>query len=312
MNNTALKIIAGLLLLGSLAVGYIGIQMSSAPPAPAKTVVVQAAAPAVPTMPVVVAARALKKGQVLSPDDVVIKPLPTPPLSAFRVTSDLMGRTLTESLAPGAVLLPTLLASDTMASLLRPGERAMAVQVDEVVGLGGYAQPGDRVDVLLFMPGNRETNDQSSAQVILHNARLLTVGDASQMASEVARREAGGASSSTEVSSSKTTERNQQPRSAVLAIPESDVSRLMLAASSGQLRLALRPQASSGTDAVLHVADKASDVVAAQRRTITLSDIAPGARKAPASKASQGEGIIIQEGSKERQLVKNDIPLQQP
>jgi pilus assembly protein CpaB len=313
MNNTALKILAGILLIGSLVVAFIGIRLSSAPPAPTQTVVVQAP-PSIPTEPIVVAARTLKKGQAITADDVVIKNQANAPTNAFHATSEITGRVLVEKLDAGTVIMPSMLAADTMASLLNTGERAMAVQVDEVVGIGGYAKPGDRVDVLLYIPANRETNEQSSAQIILQNARLLSLGEINQMATEAARREADKSGSSIGTTS-EARERGQQPRSAVLAIPEADSTRLMLAASSGQLRLALRPQIVAGSDAIVSVSAKASDAAPPGRHALTISDIAPNGRKpssANAASAPAGDGIIIQEGSKERRLVKNDISPQQP
>ncbi|MEL0027488.1 MAG: RcpC/CpaB family pilus assembly protein, partial [Perlucidibaca sp.] len=66
----------------------------------------------------------------------------------------------------GALLqLSDLQPGSEVARLLRPGERAIAIPVDEVVGGGGFVQPGDLVDVLLFLRG--ENGGKDSAQVVM-------------------------------------------------------------------------------------------------------------------------------------------------
>jgi pilus assembly protein CpaB len=102
-----------------------------------------------------------------------------------------------------------------------PGERAVAVMVDDVIGLGGFIQPDDRVDVLLYLQKDQEVSG-SEARVLLEDLRVIAYG------ANLERREV---------------EEDGEParaRTAVLAVSESEVDRLMLGASKGRLRLALR------------------------------------------------------------------------
>jgi pilus assembly protein CpaB len=310
MNNTALKIIAGLLLIGSLVVAYIGVKLSDSRPAPPPAVVIQPPV-AVPTEPVIVTTRELQPGQVITPQDIAVKNIQQAPSDALRDMTEVLGRVSANRIDTGAVLKHNMLAADTMARLLKVGERAMAVQVDEVVSIGGYVRPGDRVDVMLFIPANRETNEQSSAQVVLQNVRLLSIGDVNQMTTELAKRSEEKSAASTLASSSDNRDRGQPARSAVLAIPATDAPRLMLAASSGQLRLALRPPQAEPQTTTSDNAGYAKLIPNSSptegRRTTTLAEIAPGARKP----AQPTERVIIQEGSKERLLDKTESPASQ-
>jgi pilus assembly protein CpaB len=69
-----------------------------------------------------------------------------------------------------------------MAALLDEGLRAMAVQVNSVVGVAGFVQPGDYVDVITTMRPDGETKDvldndaASISKIILQNIKVLAVG----------------------------------------------------------------------------------------------------------------------------------------
>lgn len=305
MNNTALKIIAGLLFIGAVVVAYMGIQLSRQPAKPAPPPVVQASPSAVPTEMVLVAARSMKAGHTVVSADLTTKGIPNPPALAFRDAQEVLGKAPLADIPTGSTLLPAQFAADSMASLLKPGERAVAISVDEVGGIGGYVKPGDHVDVLLFIAGGRETSDTSSAQVAVQNARLLSLGEANQMDEEEAKRAQGDtkkleAKSATSYAQ-EVKERRQGLKSAVIAVLDADVTRLMLASGSGQLRLALRPPGAPAPLLASQPKDSGAVKVPPTHNPITLAEIAPGSKKAP----GRGADIIIQEGSKERRLDEN-------
>jgi pilus assembly protein CpaB len=310
MNNTVLKIIAGLLALGAVIVAIVGIRLSQQP-----ATVKPAEAPAsVPTESVVVAARAIKAGQMLGPADLVIKGVTAPPAQAFRQTQDALGKVVNQDVVLGTPIEPKQLASENLASHLLPGERAVAVFIDEVVGLGGFGKPGDHVDVMGYVGAKTETNDNSFAEIVVHDARVLSFGDVTQMDADRERQAnpiTNAAAAETGVKDLKEIkERRMNMRSAVLAVPVAEATHLMLAANAGQLRLALRPQATTQADPLgMYPASFNDGTGRAQieraRRTVTLSDVAPGGRKPVPPPAP--EPIIIQEGSKERPLAKLEL-----
>ncbi|OIO00056.1 Flp pilus assembly protein CpaB [Candidatus Desantisbacteria bacterium CG_4_10_14_0_8_um_filter_48_22] len=55
---------------------------------------------------------------------------------------------------------------------LNPGERAMAIAVDEITGIAGSLKPNDRVDVL----GTFESGGRTITKVILQNVTVIGVG----------------------------------------------------------------------------------------------------------------------------------------
>src|SRR6185295_1795316 len=112
---------------------------------------------------------------------------------------------------------------------IKAGERAIAVKVDGVIGLGGFIQPDDRVDVLLYLSRDQREVPDTQARVLLENIRVLAYG------ANLERREQDEHDDNT-----------NNARTAVLAVPEADIDRLMLGASKGSLRLALRGDPADG------------------------------------------------------------------
>lgn len=300
MNNNVLKILAGVLALGAVIVALIGIRLSGEPSAPAAPAASAPAAAA--SARFVIAARDIRAGHMLESADLSTESAASAPQGSLGSAQQALGQVSSRDIAKGSPVLMDALAPESLSALLQPGERAVAVQVDEVIGVGGFAQPGDSVDVLQFMGPTRENQDTSFAQVLIRRARILTFGDATQIdhapasgtgqATQEAMRETGAQAAL------QARERRQSLRSAVLAVRESDASALMLAANTGVLRLALRPK---------HEGIEAPDATAG-RLTSRVSDLSPARAKPPTT--DEGPAIIIQEGSKERRLTRNDAPAQ--
>jgi pilus assembly protein CpaB len=66
------------------------------------------------------------------------------------------------------------LGGSTLASLIAPDKRAISVRVDDVVGVGGFLLPGNRVDVLATKTTSAGSNSATS-RTILENLRVLAV-----------------------------------------------------------------------------------------------------------------------------------------
>lgn len=115
-------------------------------------------------VPVVVAARALPRGTVLTPDDVRAQELPSayaPPGTIVSV-DQAEGRTLVSDMAEGEVVTRTRLdvAGGAMASLVPAGLRAFPIRAGVPAGA---LRPGDRVDVLATFGGPRPYTDTVAA-----------------------------------------------------------------------------------------------------------------------------------------------------
>ncbi len=239
MNSRMTMALAAVLLLGALLAGYWGIVLSRAPQA------VETVSPVAPRdtsplatdaadklrTPVVVAARPLSPFVAVTAEDLRIEELRIAPPGSFSKVEDVIGRRPWRAVAAGSWLEPASFeAGGPLARMIRTDERAVAVAVDEVVGGGGHLRPGDYVDVLLFLRGEAGASQQS-AQVAVPALRLLSFGedlgpDAEGRASQPAKE-------------GEQVER-RAPSTAVLAVPEQWVTRLMLASQAGSLRLAVR------------------------------------------------------------------------
>lgn len=244
MNSRVTMALAGVMLLGAVFAGYWGIRMSQ-DPEPAQDSVnsvpataalaerVSQAADDVQRQKVVVAARDLPPFTSLTADDLTVESVRAAPPGSLSSIDQVIGRQLWTPLPAGSWLSGSSFeAGGPLSRMIKPDERAVALAVDEVISAGGFLSPGDYVDVLLVMQ-DEGGNRQRSAQVALPALRLLSLGEALGPALDgkptrvPAENEQGSAARS-------------QPRTAVLAVPQEWVPRLMLASQAGTLRLAVR------------------------------------------------------------------------
>ena len=247
MNSRVTLGLAGLLLLGAIIAGYWGLTLSRQPvvepaAAPAAVAVVSPnAAPATPVedptrQPVVVLLRDIAPFGKITAADVAVEKLRTAPAGSLGAVDQVIGRTPWRPLSAGSWLSEeSFEAGSQLARMIRPGERALAVAVDEVINAGGQLAPGDYVDVLLFLRKD-ENNLQPSAQLVVPAVRVLVVGSQMGMTNE------GQPASPARTDEERLRQEQQRmaARSVVLAVPEPLLSRLMLASGAGVLRLAVR------------------------------------------------------------------------
>ncbi|KAE9640262.1 Flp pilus assembly protein CpaB [Pseudomonas sp. PB106] len=247
MNSRVTLGLAGLFLLGAIIAGYWGLTLSRQPavePVAAPVAVTPDATPAVPAQPVedptrqpvVVLLRDIAPFVKITAADVTVEKLRTAPVGSLANVDQVIGRTPWRPLSAGSWLNEeSFEPGSQLARMIRPGERALAVSVDEVISVGGQLAPGDYVDVLLFLRKD-ENNPQPSAQLVVPAVRVLGVG--SQMGLTNDGQPASPARSDDE--RLKQEQQRMAARSVVLAVPEALLSRLMLASGAGVLRLAVR------------------------------------------------------------------------
>ncbi|MGC5701437.1 Flp pilus assembly protein CpaB [Pseudomonas sp. NFXW11] len=128
---------------------------------------------------VVVATVEIAFGQMVEAQQVGVVRMPkdTVPDDAFDSTDKVVGKIATFSMLRGDILrgarLAEHLGGSTLASLIEPDKRAISVRVDDVVGVGGFLLPGNRVDVL----ATRQTGNDGNAvsKTILEDLRVLAV-----------------------------------------------------------------------------------------------------------------------------------------
>lgn len=237
----------------------------------------------VPTVPVIVAALDLPEATELRAESLVVLSWPQAavPKGAFSDPKAVVGRVLIGPLVKNEPILEGRLASAEagrgMAALLPAGMRAVAVRVDDVVGVAGFVHPGDHVDVIVTIRPNENAVARSISKIVLQNIRVLAVGK------EVARKES-------------TVEKSLPATVATLMVDSVQAERLALAASRGQLLLALRSRLDG---AVVNTAGvEPTELVGG--RPAPAAPAAPGApertRRAPPPRERKGEVVEILRG----------------
>ncbi len=241
MNSRISIVLAGLLLIGALIAGYWGLVLSRQPePVTAPVVSVQNTVAAVEDpsrQPVVVLVHDVPAFVALTAADLAVEKLRTVPAGSLTELDQVIGRIPLRDLGAGTWLTQeSFTGGGPLARMIRPDERALAVAVDEVIGAAGQLSPGDYVDVLLFLRQDAGNSEQS-AQIVLPAMRLLSVGDQLGLANDG---KPAVPPPTTPEERALAAQRRAAARTVVLAVPEPLLSRLMLAAQAGVLRLAVR------------------------------------------------------------------------
>ena len=187
--------------------------------APAAVMKVEAQA-----VPVVVAAADLKWGSKLTKEMVKTVPFLKESLPSG-YTSDpeaVEGRVLVAPLKTHEPILESRLAPKDVtmggvSAVIKRGMRAVAVKGDKVIGISGFIQPGNRVDVLVTMRDPLTKNEIT--KMVLSNVLVLAAG--------------------TEIEEKK--DGKPQPVDVfTLEVDPEQAERLALAAAEGRLQFALR------------------------------------------------------------------------
>ncbi len=130
------------------------------------------------TNKVVVAARDIQLGSPLTPDMVrtVDWPSSSLPDGAIREVAELDARVVKTSLLRGEPILETKLApvgtKGGLSSLITEGRRAITVKVNEVIGVAGFALPGNHVDVMV---NTKDEAEKPVSKIVLEQILVLAV-----------------------------------------------------------------------------------------------------------------------------------------
>jgi pilus assembly protein CpaB len=226
------KVVAGLLIAAALVLGAFAWMLARhAPSAP----IVQPLPGSMQALtPVVVATRTLAAGQPIPADALRLQPLPIHPAGSIGDTALVAGRVPLADIAAESPVLDTELSS-SLATSIQPGERAIAVRVDEINAVGYQIRPGNFVDVFFTLRRDGSANGggevgRTQARLLVSKARVLVFGNPA---------DAAPSSGSGQRTSNFGTQ-SVAPRTAVIAVPVTQVDTLALAQSQGQLILALR------------------------------------------------------------------------
>ncbi len=139
------------------------------------------------TQNVVVATREIPIGTMVTEDmlRVVAYPKSTLPEGYFGTTAPVVGKTVGFKIVTGEPVLASRFSEQggALTARLEPGYRAVAVKVNEVIGVSGFLAPNDRVDVIANVDAERETGKAGKvSKVVLQDRRVLSVAQTTDRA----------------------------------------------------------------------------------------------------------------------------------
>ncbi|WP_242343576.1 Flp pilus assembly protein CpaB [Anaeromyxobacter terrae] len=191
----------------------------------------KASAARLPTAKVVVAAVNMPSATALRAESLAVIdwPAASTPEGTSSDAAALVGRVVTSAVSKGEPILESRLAAPGtaagLAAILPAGMRAVAVRVDDVVGVAGFLHPGDAVDVIVTMKPSDASTQPPMSKIVLQNVRVLAVGK------EVERAD-------------RNFDKAMPATVATLMVDGEQSEKLALAATKGQILLSLR----SGAD----------------------------------------------------------------
>jgi len=176
---------------------------------------------------IVVAAQDIPPGTTINEDVIkkgMIKTTPWPktsvPAGAFSSPQQIVGKVNRVKILANEPILESRLAGEGAGLTVRleAGKRALAVGVNELIGVSGFIVPDDKVDIILTTTPIGGNQDSKISKIVLQNKRVLSVAQ------------------STEQKDGKP----QLARSITLELTPEEVEKLTLASSEGQIVMALR------------------------------------------------------------------------
>src|SRR5512141_1831083 len=205
----------------------------------------------VATQAVVVASRDIPEGSPI--DRLALStrqyPVTAVPAGAFTSVDSVVGRITRVDVFNGEAIVPGRLApvgsGPGLEIKIPPGQRAMAVRINDVAGISGLIQPGSRVDVLVTIKEDNST--KQIAKLFMSNMQVLSVG------TEVQRDAAGKPINATTVT---------------LGVTPAEAERLAIAMNTGAIQLVLRGY--GDPDSVRTKGATSSDVLSQLKGTSTV------------------------------------------
>jgi pilus assembly protein CpaB len=142
------------------------------------------------TVQVAVASHDLEIGTLIKDGDLkIVDWNGSEPKGALLQPTDIIGRGVVASIYDGEPILDSRLAprgaGAGMAATIPRGMRAVAVRVNDVVGVAGFVLPGMRVDILIAgNPPNAPNSLGTQSKTLLQNIEVLSAGQNIQKDSE--------------------------------------------------------------------------------------------------------------------------------
>jgi pilus assembly protein CpaB len=224
---------------------------------------------------VVVATRPMPTGVLLTAADVRLAPWPAdiPVPGSFSDVETVVNRALVASVVENEPLVQAKVADPGsgagLSPVIPPGMRAMAVKVNEVIGVAGFLDPGTRVDLVVTI----RNSEESRSRTVVSNLQVLGAGTRSQQ--ETARDD----------------NNNTAPPPAVvtLLVSPEDAERIALAQAEGQIVLVLRNPLDSQPTQTVGV--RTASLFGAPVEPVAPAAAPPRPRRAPAPPAAVAQPV---------------------
>ncbi|MGO4156510.1 Flp pilus assembly protein CpaB [Cupriavidus sp. YAF13] len=221
MTSKQIRVLAIVLLVLAALLALLAWRVARTPAKPAEPVVGSAQ-----SYPVVVTAKPIEAGKPVPVDALKVEQLPINPAGAYTEVARVAGQVPLVSIGANVPVLESQLLAG-LATQVKEGERAVAVAVDEVIGVGNQVQPGDFVDVFAVFRRDGQEIAGSQARMLLARLRVLAYG-------------AGTVNEAAKPPPEQMMARREGAKTAVLAVPVANVGKLAIAQQTGRLLLALR------------------------------------------------------------------------
>ncbi|MEQ9479622.1 MAG: Flp pilus assembly protein CpaB [Algiphilus sp.] len=236
MSSTALKIAAVVTVLLAVILAVVAFQMTrsytAAPTAPDASAAAgdAAAAKEKESFPqAVVAVAPLAAYQPIQAEQVRIAPVAVKTEGQFDSVEDVVNRIPLVDVDAGAPVTGRHFKdANELARIVPEGHKAMSLEVNDVIAVGGFLRPGDIVDILVYLRGGADI-EAVQARILLREIRVLALED------RIVDRPEG-------VADDKEEDRRRRQRTVVLAVPDDKTTRLMLGSNLGEIRLAMHGQ----------------------------------------------------------------------
>lgn len=212
---------------------------------------------------VVVTTRDIAPGETIGEADVQLEEIDAAARHprALLAPNEAVGKVATSAMVAGEQIIDVRVAPEstksveTFAEELRPGYRAITLSADELVTVGGLAQPGDHADVIAFLTMEVQSPDQPSdagtlekipvnvAAVIAQDVEVFAVAQDMSPTSNASADPASAAQGDVAITANAPVSRPTAASVTLMVTPD-QAARLMMAVNAvpqqGALRLVLR------------------------------------------------------------------------
>ena len=306
MSSTTLKVVTVVLVLLALILAGVSYRVFHSYAEEAQKATDEAKKQATPQTLAVVALKPLPAYQPIDRDSVGLVPVSVTPAQFFTSLDDVVKHVPLVDIDAGApVTARYFKEGNVLAKVIPPGFQALSIEVTDIIAVGNFVRPGDIVDVLLYLRSGAAGNsasasDPAQSRVLLKDVRVLAYEERIIDRPEGIKDDKNGG------------EPQHRQRTAVLAIPDEETTKVMLGVSMGEIRLSLHSQNPdvAQTEATAEnglplsaKAIAARDAVKVPDKAITASELS---RVRPAPKARNANpSVEVIRGSKSERIVTN-------